>query len=140
MKLIDKYNKVKQKNNNFLILIKSGVFYETFNNDAYIMNYLFNYKIKQFSNYIMVGFPQSVIENIKDRLNKEKVPFIILGEDQEEILIRQKYNEYNYKLLLDISNKYYNVQSEINKITDKLEILKNSQCINDIIDKIKEII
>jgi hypothetical protein len=88
----------------------------------------------------MVGFPQSVIENIKDRLNKEKVPFIILGEDQEEILIRQKYNEYNYKLLLDISNKYYNVQSEINKITDKLEILKNSQCINDIIDKIKEII
>ena len=45
MKLIEKYSEAKVKNGKSVILIKSGIFYETLNDDAYIMSYLFNYNL-----------------------------------------------------------------------------------------------
>ena len=49
VRLIDKYNKNKESNENSIVLIKSGIFYKTFNNDAYIVAHLFNYKINRMS-------------------------------------------------------------------------------------------
>ena len=45
MKCIDKYNNIKNKYQEYIVLIKIGTFYSTFYNDAIILNYLFNYKI-----------------------------------------------------------------------------------------------
>lgn len=140
MKMIDKYNEAKIKNRKSIILIKSGIFYETFNDDAYIMSYLFDYKIKNLSNFIMVGFPEKVIESIKDRLKKEKISYVVLDDNHQFVSDRSSFTDSNYEVLLDISCKSNDVEMEIEKIKNALEVLKGTKSIDDIINKIKEVI
>ncbi len=45
-----------------------------------------------------------------------------------------------YDVLLDISKKCFDVDTEINDINTKLEVLKNTKSISEIINKIKELI
>lgn len=123
MKLIDNYKTIKNRNNNSIVLIRSGVFYETFNNDAYIMNYLFDYKIKEFSSYIMVGFPVNVIDSVKGKLNIEQLDYIIVDNNNYHSN-KNKDNKVKYKVLLDVSKKTYLIDTEIKDIQHKLDILK----------------
>jgi hypothetical protein len=120
--------------------MKNGIFYETFNNDAYIMAYLFDYKIKKMSNCVMVGFPERVIDNVKERLLKEKVSFVIIDEDKQFVSDKSSFTDSNYEVLLDISCKSNDIEMEIEKIKHALEVLKGTKSIEKIIDKIKEII
>ncbi|HHT38076.1 MAG TPA: hypothetical protein GXZ95_01520 [Mollicutes bacterium] len=140
MKLIDKYNMNKESNNNSIILLKSGIFYKTFNNDAYIIAYLFKYKINKMSNYVMVGFPEKVIENIEERLIKEKVAFIIIDEGKQSVSDKGSFVDGNYEILLDRSCKSSDIEMEIERIKSTLDILKGTKSIENIISKIKEII
>ena len=140
MRLIDKYNKNKESNENSIVLIKSGIFYKTFNNDAYIVAHLCNYKINRLSNFVMVGFPENTIENVKEKLLKENVSFVIINEDNRILSSKNKFIKSNYKVLLDRSCKLNNIEMEIERIKSTLDILKGTNTINDIISKIKEII
>ncbi|MBR4619093.1 MAG: hypothetical protein IKO49_07295 [Bacilli bacterium] len=46
MKIIDTYNSYKIKYKEYVVVIKSGIFYDVFNDDIAIMYSLFHYKIK----------------------------------------------------------------------------------------------
>ena len=140
VRLIDKYNKNKESNENSIVLIKSGIFYKTFNNDAYIVAHLCNYKINRLSNFVMVGFPENTIENIKEKLLKENVSFVIINEDNRILSSKNKFIKSNYKVLLDRSCKLNNIEMEIERIKSTLDILKGTKSIENIISKIKEII
>ena len=140
VRLIDKYNKNKESNENSIVLIKSGVFYKTFNNDAYIVAHLFNYKINRMSNFVMVGFPENTIENVKQRLLKENVSFVIINEEKQFLSNKNKLTKSNYKVLLDRSCRLNNIEMEIERIKSTLDILKGTKSIEKIISKIKEII
>jgi hypothetical protein len=140
MRMIDLYNETKIKNIKSIVLIKSGIFYETFNDDAYIMSYLFDYKIKKLSNFVMVGFPEKVVDSVKERLKKEKISYVILKGNKKIESGKNSYNESNYDILFDLSYKTFNIEIEINSIRKKLEILKNTKSIEEILTKIKEII
>ena len=37
---------IKELLSEYVVLVKIGTFYEVYNNDSYIISYLFNYKIK----------------------------------------------------------------------------------------------
>lgn len=140
VRLIDKYNEAKRKNKNSIILIKSGIFYETFNNDAYVMAYLFNYKIKKMSNCVTAGFPERSIDNVKERLLKEKAPFVIIYEDKQFVSDKSSFPDSNYEVLVDISCKSNGIEMEIEKIKNALEVLKGTKSIEEIISRISEII
>lgn len=140
VRLIDKYNKNKESNENSIVLIKSGIFYKTFNNDAYIVVHLCNYKINRLSNFVMVGFPENTIENVKEKLLKENVSFVIINEDNRILSSKNKFIKSNYKVLLDRSCKLNNIEMEIERIKSTLDILKGTKSIENIISKIKEII
>ncbi len=45
MKEYECYKKCKEKYKEYLILIKSGVFYRTYEEDTLIMNYIKDYKV-----------------------------------------------------------------------------------------------
>ena len=47
MKIIDTYNSYKVKYKEYVVLIKSGIFYECLNDDIGIMYSLFRYKRKK---------------------------------------------------------------------------------------------
>lgn len=54
--LKEQYISLKKEYENYLILLKSGNFYIFLNNDAIIMNNIFDYKIIDNNNYIKIGF------------------------------------------------------------------------------------
>lgn len=61
MKIIDTYNSYKIKYKEYVVLIKSGIFYECLNDDISIMYSLFHYKIKNNGNNYVVGLPKKVL-------------------------------------------------------------------------------
>ena len=47
--MIEKYYKYKYDYKDYVLFIKNGIFYDCLDNDALIINKLFNYKIKIFN-------------------------------------------------------------------------------------------
>jgi hypothetical protein len=100
------------------------------------MSYLFDYKIKKLSNFVMVEFPNRII----DRLKKEKISCLILDGTKKIESGKNFYNESNYDILFDLSCKSYKVEVKIEKINKALGILKDAKSIKKILTKIKQII
>ena len=136
MKNKERYYKYKVENNKNIILIKSGKFYKTYDVDAFILNKIFSYKIKDNS----VGFPETVLFEVINKLNEKGLNVFYINNDVvnkfcvEQNLYDKYYeqylilNEVNYfledlvkkiKVLLesDISN-YYKIKKELLKIKD----------------------
>ena len=77
MKLKDTYNIYKEKYPKYVIMIKCGSFYEIYGEDSYIINNLFNYKIKRFNDYVRCGFPKVCLNKVIEKLKKFKINYII---------------------------------------------------------------
>lgn len=91
MKLIDIYKMNKEKYNKYIIMIKCGYFYEIYGIDAYIMNKIFGYKLKEVSSSIRVGFPVNSYNKVTNKLNNLKINYIIINEN-----IKVKFKDNNY--------------------------------------------
>ena len=72
MKLIDTYNNYKIKYKEYVVLVKSGIFYECFNDDIGIMYSLFSYKIKNNGSNYVVGFPSSSLTKVLNGLEENR--------------------------------------------------------------------
>ena len=68
--MIDNYVDLKVTYKNYLIILKTGVFYICINDDAFILNKLFSYKIKEFNNYKRIGFPINGLNKVLKRLER----------------------------------------------------------------------
>ncbi len=133
MKVIDVYNENKAKYSKYVILIKVGIFYETYNEDAYILNNLFNYKIRNINNVKQVGFPVNSYDKVITKLNKFKINYLIIDKE----IIRKKFNKNNYNEFL---NKNLSLDERINNIYSKLNVLKEKSNINQILNRIEDIL
>lgn len=134
MKIKDKYNIYKNKYPKYIILIKVGIFYETYGEDVYLLNNLFNYKIKEVNGVNRVGFPISSFEKVISKLKNFKINYLIIENDE---ITRKKFNLNNYDKY--ISNDL-NIEDRINKIYERLKVLQNNSKINDILDEIEKIL
>ena len=94
MQLKEEYVKYKKKYKEYLILIKCGNFYEVLNDDAYVINKIFNYKVKEFKNIVKAGFPVIAINKITDRLNSLKVNYLMVDNG---ILLKKSLIKTNIK-------------------------------------------
>ncbi len=123
MKLIDTYNSYKIKYKEYVVLIKSGMFYECLNKDVSIMYSLFHYKIKNNGINYIVGFPEKSIVKVCDSLKQNKINYIVLDKDKDEYYISDKYmtNKNNYNNYeLDI-NKLNYINYKLDNIYNKLK-------------------
>ena len=122
MRLKDFYNDVKLGNEEMVVFVKYGNFYRCFNNDAVIINYLFNYKLSEKNS---TGFPIKSID---------KVLFILRNNNISCIVINDINNVYNYKCInnsynsfLDKSKKNYTVNEGLSSIyNESKELLINN--------------
>ena len=133
MKIIEKYNLNKNKYPKYIILIKVGIFYETYNEDAYILNNLFNYKIKEINNNKRLGFPTNSYDKVITKLKEFQINYIIIEDDITKKTFKQ--NNYNNYIPNNLT-----IEEKINKITTKLNILKNNPNINTILKNIEKIL
>lgn len=116
-------------NKKSILIRKVGLFYNVFDNDALIINYLFDYKI--INN--RCGFPINAIEKVKNTLSDKKVNYII----DDEMVDFKKENKYMFYLTKAIDkNRLYEF---INEMKNKIECLDEEDML-DLISKIKELI
>ena len=117
----------------YLVLMKIGNFYETYNDDAKIIAYLFNYKLKTIEQfYTTAGFPLTAINKVKTLLEKKEINYVLIDKkhNYEEIekmnyKKRNKYDDYKIKAI-----------QYIDKI-NRIEKIKNTLLFDD--SKLKEI-
>lgn len=94
MKTVDKYVNFKSKYKEYVIIIKSGNFYYSFGEDAYILKYFFNYQIRDDK----VGFPLNAKAKVKSVLNRHDVNVLEIIDDYAYVLETKNINLYNEKL------------------------------------------
>ena len=118
--LKEKYNSYKEIYRDYVILIKCGNFYLSLNDDAIVMNKLFNYKIKETTNLIKVGFPITSLSKIEKALEAKHINYLVVDDDniQKHKYKNNSYNKHSVRL-----DNYDILVNRINKI---YEILKNN--------------
>ena len=127
------YNKYKFDYKDYILLIKSGNFYICLNNDAIVMNNIFNYKIKESTNFIKVGFPINSELKVRSYLDNIKVNYVIIDK---EIVDKRKFqdNEYNTK------HNYKVYLNRIKRINDVLKANLSNNSISSILDELEEVL
>ena len=143
-----KIRMIKEIKNAFpytLILLKEGSFYKEFGKDAIVMNYIFNYKIKNdvvsdiegISTIQSVGFPLNSLPKILSTLEDKKIDYKVIDKSA------------NYKELESKDFKQKNMYQEVlisgiqlydrkfifyNKIVERIEKNIEDEKMGDIIN------
>lgn len=89
MKLKDKHKELKKQYPTSIILIKSGNFYTTYNEDALILNSIFLYQI--INNRI--GFPLNTLDKVTSKLNELSINYIVIIDSKEDNI---EYDDNKY--------------------------------------------
>lgn len=126
---------LRKENGNFIIILKYGAFYHTYDRDADLMSYVFDYKIKNRE----VGFPESAKDKIANKLNMEKVNYIFVEYNSGECITNLKkdfYEENKYLEIYSKAGKYFLLKNRIDEIH---KYLLNNIYSSDIKQKINNI-
>ena len=86
--------------------IRFGAFYNCFGKDAYILSYLFKYRIKKDNQVAMCGFPKGGMVKIMAKLEQQKINYLMIDTR----------NNYDVDYKMDFKN--------INTYEEKLEKAK----------------
>lgn len=112
---------IKEIHKETVCLFRIGTFYHCYNRDAYILSYLFGYKLKNLElNNVECGFPIGSINKIMAKLEQCKVNYTIIDK-------RNNYDEedgQNYKDLNQY-NKYYSKANSYIKYKSRIEKINN---------------
>jgi DNA mismatch repair ATPase MutS len=73
--MIKRFQNIKQKYSDTMILIKNGDFYRCYNEDTYILAYLLDYKVCSTDQSNMLGFPKDSLQKVLDTLEANKVSY-----------------------------------------------------------------
>lgn len=103
-----------------IIFRKVGSFYQTFDDDALIISYLFNYKVINYK----CGFPINAIDKITTKLEENTINYII---KQEVEVIKNYQDKNNYDKYLEKSKEKLNNSKIIEQINEKLINLNEKQ-------------
>ena len=121
----------KKKYPNSVVLIKSGSFYRTYDNDTIILSYLCCYKVIK----NVLGFPIRSLSKVLKELKREEVNFVVDNDVHFSF-----ENDDNYLTLLNQSLEVYKLRVRIDKIYDYLNGNIERKFIKKVIDEIEEII
>lgn len=111
MPIMNMVRTIKELFPNYILLVKVGVFYNAYMDDATIVNHIFNYKIKTISGMDMVGFPKESLNKVLCLLEKRTINYIVVDKSNN-------YEEET-KLNLKQNNKYESIKQEATEIRDR---------------------
>lgn len=142
MGIINIIKVVKQVHKEDVVLVKIGKFYQVYGKDAYIISYLFGYKIKKVEDVYMCGFPINSLNRVIAKLEEKKINYIILDRrnnyEVDEIFDNKKLNKY--LKYFEKSKKYINNKIRIENINTFLLENIDKENFKNIINQMEEII
>lgn len=140
MSIINIVKNIKQVHPEHIILIKIGKFYYSYSKDAYIISYIFGYKLKNIEENIKVcAFPVFILNKIMAKLEENKINYIIIDR-RNNYEVDEKSNNGNlnkYNLYLEKSKKYINQKNKIEEIYNYLISNIENDTNNELIKKIE---
>lgn len=145
MSIINIVKNIKQVHPEHIILIKIGKFYYSYSKDAYIISYIFGYKLKNIEENIKVcAFSVFILNKIMAKLEENKINYIIIDRrnnyEVDEKSDNGNLNKYN--LYLEKSKKYINQKNKIeeiyNYLISNIENDTNNELIKEIERQINE--
>ena len=133
----EKFTYYKLNYSKYIVIIKKGNFFISFDNDALILSNIFNYKIIQSNNNFKVGFPVNSLSKIIMKLESLKLNYIVVDKD---IIEKNKFKDNTYDEYLNniMNNRIY--LNRINEINKKLSKNINNPNIKDIIFNIEKLL
>ncbi|MGN1301476.1 MAG: hypothetical protein ACI4U9_02995 [Clostridia bacterium] len=123
MGIINMVKNIKEIHPKDIILIKVGTFYYTYGKDAYIISYLFNYKLSKTSNICSCGFPTSNLNKVMAELEQKQINYIILDKRNNYDLDNKSDNKNlnKYDKFLEKAKEKINYDLRVQKIVDYLQ-------------------
>ena len=125
-----------------IILVKIGKFYQVYGKDAYIISYLFGYKLKRVENVMVCGFPLSSVNKIISILEDKKINYLIVDRrnnyEVDERLDNKNLN--NYTKYFEKAKKYISYKTRIDNINNFLLESIDKEDFKDIIRKMEDVI
>lgn len=115
MSIVNIVKNIKPIHPEYVVLIKIGKFYYNYGKDAYIISYIFNYKLKTIEENIKVcAFPVSITNKILAKLEENKINYLLIDR-RNNYDVDSKFNNKNlnrYNVILEKATKYINVKKE----------------------------
>lgn len=139
MKLYDVYLKRQDKYQDYVLLIESGIFYETYDEDATILNKLLKYKILSNNINIRLGFPQKIIDKVLLVLESKHINYLILDKENN-IISRKKYKDNQYQNYTKNINNYTDANYRIEKICSRLKSKIDDANIETLLSQIEDLL
>ena len=119
MSIVDNIRTIKKIHIKDIAMVQVGKFIYAYGKDAYIMSYVFGYKVRLIENNIYVcGFPRNKIKNVMATLENKKINYIILDR-RNSYRVDEKSDNKNlnkYDAYLDKAIKYVKRKQKIDYI------------------------
>lgn len=136
--MLDLFRIFKAEYNDYILLFKSGSFFIAFDEDAVILNKIFNYKLVSLKNNFKVGFPLSLKDKNIEVLKNKKINYVII--EDRKISSSQKFKFNNYKKYKENFLKIMSIDYRISNITKRLKSISNNEDIEKVLDKLEEVL
>ena len=139
MSAITMVQAIKEVHKTDIALVKIGKFYHVYGKDAYIVSYLFEYKLGLIENkYVTCGFPVKSLAKIKATLEQKRINYIVLDR-RNNYLVDEISEHKNLNTYEEIYEKAYKYVIKINRIQKIYEYLMKNINQKETMGKIKEI-
>lgn len=113
---------------NIVLLLEEGNFYSAYMEDAYVLNYLFSFKIIYSNHYVKVSFPRKSLNRVRNILELRKCTYCIPSCN----LVTTKCSGGNNYL------KYLNQENYLkDRILEKLKSLTYQELLSVLQDSFK---
>lgn len=125
-----------------ICLYKVGTFYHIYGKDAYIMSYLFGYKIKDLGEqHKECGFPITTINKITAKLQSLPINYLLIDRrNNYEVDEKEDYDKNNkYDKIYDKAKKYVNCKRRADNISQFLTENLEKEDITKILARMEEI-
>ena len=123
-------------------VIKFGAFYNCFGKDAYILSYLFKYRIRNDNKIATCGFPKMGITKVMAKLEHQKINYLIIDtRNNYDVDYKMDFKNLNtYEEKLKKAKRYVKMQRKIEEIRQELEEEIENKQIEEKIKRIEEIL
>ncbi len=117
-------NEIKEIHVEDICLFKVGNFYHAYGRDAYVMSYLFGYKIKQIGdNHRECGFPIGAMSKVTAKLQNSSINYLLIDRrNNYDVDEKEDYKENNkYGRFYEKAHKYVSCKNRLDNINKYVE-------------------
>ena len=135
-----------QKYPNSILLVLSGNFYNVYGKDAYLLSYLFRFKLtkkgyktdKEEEVYVpKTGFPRNALDKVLLELENKKVNYVIKVKEKKDIVQDfKKRNTYSKRYIA--SEKYCIDEMKLDAIMEQCDALCGKKDFSHMLHSIQE--